>query len=112
MTLTAARAELVTKITGTGLRVVTDPRDANPPCVIVGLPAGLTRRNACTIAGTVAVTAVAPPPGNDDAAGWLLDVVDQLAVLVGWTGADPSTWTPTGAGSELPAYTMTVPVHT
>lgn len=112
MSLHDVRLELAGKVTAQGVRAVTDPRDANPPCVIVGLPAGLSRRNACSIAGTVPVTAVAPPPGNDDAAVWLLELIEDLAPVLLWTDCVPATWSPGPNATDLPAYVMTVPIHT
>lgn len=101
------RADLAGKLAATGLHVTLDPRNVTPPMVVVGLPEITGRLTACSVAVTVDVTPVAPPPGNQDAIGWLLDALATILDATAWESASPSSFSlsPT---QDLPAYTVAV----
>jgi len=104
------RADLAAKIAAElgDVRVVVDARDVNPPCVLIGAPAGLDKRTVCNVYGTVPVMLIAPPPGNADALDWCLDTLDALVATLTVNGLiEPATFTLPG-GQELPAYTIPV----
>jgi hypothetical protein len=98
--------DLATKLTALNLDVVTDPRAARPYSVFVELPSfdGFNNKIADV---TVVIRALASPPGNANAAAWLLDTVDtimnaNLAVISG----RPSTAL---IGEQaIPAYDLTI----
>lgn len=100
-----ARAVLAGKVAAAGLRVSVDPREVNPPCVLIGTPTSITRVGGCALEEVVPVFAVAPPPGNADAVDWLLDTVETLfGVLTDATDAVPTVIT-VGV-LEAPAYEL------
>ena len=100
-----ARDVLAAKIAAAGLRVSTDPRELNPPCVLVGAPNIIVRVGSCALEEVVPVLVVAPPPGNADAVDWLLETVETLfGVITDVTQAVPITVT-VGA-AEAPAYEL------
>jgi len=109
--LAATREELVEALAATGLRVVTDVRNINPPCVLVGVPFAIEAAalDWCNVAMQYPVSVVAPPPGNDDAIAWLLDHLPAVMKAVSGTTADPTI---IDVGDvQLPAYTTNVPVR-
>lgn len=69
--------QLETDLTALGLAVVTDPRAARPFSVFIELPTfdGFTNRIADI---TVLVRCLASPPGNQNAADWLLATIDTI----------------------------------
>jgi hypothetical protein len=99
-------ADLAAKLAALNLDVVTDPRAARPFSVFIELPSfdGFNNKIADV---TVIVRALASPPGNANAAAWLLTTVDtimdaNLAVVSG----RPSTAL---IGEQaIPAYDMTI----
>jgi hypothetical protein len=100
---------LVTKLgTITGLRVTTDndPRNVNPPCVMVEAPAFLMPTN--TIAQmdfTVKVLTIGP--GDRRAVRNLLQLVDLIrAANIGLTGGRPTVTTIGGA--DYASYELTI----
>jgi hypothetical protein len=103
---TDAIDDIVADLTALGLAVVTDPRAARPYSVFVELPTfdGFTARIADA---TVVLRVLASPPGDQNAANYLLKITDQimaanLAVVSG---------RPTAAligDQSIPAYDLTV----
>jgi hypothetical protein len=93
------------------LRVTTDPRNANPPCVLVSLP---ELRQISNVAGSgvlhvdvdVPINLLAVGPANDDAAKWLLGKVLPVMFAVNARDAVPARDAETG--ELLPAYVITV----
>jgi hypothetical protein len=53
------------------------------------------------------VTAVAPPPGNQDALAWLLEITGQLVPLFHAPDFGPTQFE-TAPGTTAPAYRITV----
>lgn len=108
--LAAARADVIAKITAEGVQVVDDPRNIVPPCVLVGMPRRLTRQGACLVNATLPVTVIAPPPGNLDAATWLLDTTEQLMATLSAETAETGTTSAPSSQTRLPTYTLEVPI--
>lgn len=108
MSIAQARADIVAKIQADGWAVTDDPRDLQPPCVIVGLPGAITATGACLYEAELTVTAVAPGPGNADAVTWLLDTTEQLMALLNADRATPTSFTVTK--QRVPGYAIAVHV--
>jgi hypothetical protein len=97
------------KLTAGGVSAVTtDPR-AGLPCVLVGPVTVNTTVGVGGWSSTVAVEILHPPPGGADALAWLETQLE--AVLVVYPAAVPAyPDTVTRNDSDVPAYTLTVPV--
>ena len=108
MTLAAARYELAGKIAAAGYRVVDDPRNLNPPCVLIVPVEGITRVTYCAFRADVEVYVLAAPPGNADAMDWALDTTEALLDLCSGDGARRARYQV--AGQELPGYVLTVQI--
>ena len=93
----------------TGLRVVTDPRDLNPPCVFLGAPA-LTAWNGNIAKMEFNATVVTLGPGNLDALRNVLNIsASILNKNVAVTDGRPTTVNI--GGQEFPAYELTIPMQ-
>lgn len=99
---------VVEVLTDLGLKPVTDPRNLRPNSVFVDLPTvtGFTYN-----IGDIRIVArvVAAPPGNSDAANYLMTVADQimnssLAVV------DLRPGIVSIGGQDLPSYDLTIAV--
>lgn len=100
---------LIGALSDAGLPVVTDARNAQPPCVIVDPPAVSPVQSGYLVALSFPVTLVAPPPGNRDAVQWLLTAADDVLAAATVTGGGPGSYT---LGTvECPAYELTVTVQ-
>lgn len=75
--LAAAQADVIAAVTAAGYTCVTDPRNARPMTVFVDLPtaAGF---NSNILDVTVDIRILAAPPGNQDAADYLLTAADAI----------------------------------
>lgn len=99
-------AVVTSVITGLGLVPVTDPRNARPMTVFVELPTWDTfSRHVADV--TMRLRILAPPPGNQDAANYLLTTAwtlmnSTLAVVSG----QPSV--ALIGSQELPCYDLTI----
>lgn len=60
-----------------GLPVVSDPRNLQPPAVLVDLPS-IESQTGTVIRMTIPVVCVAPPPGNLDSLNRLLELMDDV----------------------------------
>lgn len=106
--LSAAIDETVSVLTDLGLKAVTDPRNIRPNTVFVDLPTATNLTfNVADIRLTLRVCA--PPPGNADAANYLMTVADrimnsQIAVI------DMRPGLASIGGQDLPTYDLTVAV--
>jgi hypothetical protein len=101
--------DLVAKLeTITGLRVTTsnDPRNINPPCILVEAPAFLMPTNAVAqMDFTVKVLTIGP--GDRRAVRNLLELADLIrGANIGLTGGRPTVTTISGA--EYASYDLTV----
>jgi len=97
-----------TQLTALGLKPVTDPRNARPLTVLIELPTlDAFTYNVGDI--RVPIKVLAPPPGNQDSADYLMTTVDTIinspiAIVDGRPGLASY------GGQELPTYEMTVAV--
>jgi hypothetical protein len=92
--------------TVSGLRVVTDPRNLVPNCVLIQAPS-FTAFNYNIVDLTFPVTIVGVGPGNEDALRNILNVVSQvLGKNVAVTDGRPVTLDM--GGTIAPAYELTV----
>lgn len=90
----------------TGLRVVTDPRNINPPCVFIDAPT-FTAYNANIADMTFPVQVISLGPANLDALRNVLAICAQLLVKnVAVTDGKPITLSV--GGQDLAAYDVTV----
>lgn len=92
--------------TVTGLRVVTDPRNLQPNCVLIQAPS-FTAFTSDAVRVTFPVTIVGVGPGNEDALRTILNTVSLvLGKNVAVTDGRPVTM---DIGSTIaPAYELTV----
>lgn len=90
-----------------GLNVITDPRNLQPPCVIIDPPA-IRALSGNIITSDVRVTVLVPPPGNRDALLKLLADADVIVDAVEVVDGQPGSY-PLGE-RDVPAYTLTVRV--
>lgn len=106
----AAQATLVSSLEALGLAVVTDARNARPLTVMVEPPIFTTfNSNVAEIEFQLKV--LAPPPGNQDAADWLVTTADtimdsSISLIRGVPGVLVIS------GQEVPTYDLTVRVST
>lgn len=98
-----------TLATITGYPVVTDPRNINPPCVLLGAPA-FDSWNYNIAKLTFPVTLIGSGPGNLDALRVLLQMAAKLmAKNVAVTSGRPTVMAVGGA--EFPAYDLQIPIQ-
>jgi hypothetical protein len=99
--------DLVTKLeTITGLRVVDDPRNINPPCALVQ-PPSITMHTNVIAELSFQVTLIGFGPGQYQAMTKLLDLADLIrAEEIGLTSAVPALQQI--AGQDYPAYQLTI----
>ena len=106
-----ARARIVTALSGAGLTVVTDPRNARPLSVIIDPPT-MTRSTASGTGSQVMLEfnciVLAAPPGNLDALNWLSNTVDTITSITNFAATQATPGVYTVGGQELPCYTVTV----
>lgn len=95
-------------LTGAGVTVVNDPRNVQPPAVLVDLPT-IESLSGEVVQLTIPVVAIAPPPGNLDSVNKLIDLMDTVlsafeTASVTTTTADPGIYQ---LGQlELPSYSI------
>lgn len=101
--------DLVTKLqTITGLQVANDPRNINPPCLLVQAPS-ITMFNNVIANMQFAVTVIGTGPGNRNALTKLLEITDLVREkAIGLIEARPVVQQVGGA--EFPAYELTINV--
>lgn len=99
---------VVDVLTDLGLKPVTDPRNVRPNSVFVQLPTctGFTYN-----VGDIRIVAnvVAAPPGNADAANYLLTVADQI-MNSSLAVTDLRPGMVSVGGQDLPSYDLTIAV--
>lgn len=106
----AAQGTLVTSLQGLGLAVVTDTRNARPMSVLVEPPT-FTCFNSNIADIEFRVRVLAAPPGNQDAADYLMTVADEImdsaiSLIRGAPGVVDI------GGQMVPSYDLTVRVST
>ena len=106
--LATLRAAMVATLSDAGIRATDDPRNVNPPCVLIGLAEG-ARITACAYTGTIPVTVVAPGAGNADAAGWLDETATTVAGLLGAVTWSADLYAIASVPGGLLSYVLSVP---
>ena len=103
-----ARGDIAGKLAAAGVDYVTfDPR-AQAPCVLVDVP----MRNDPGVGGIggwtveIPVRIIVPPPGDADAAAWLLDQLEPVMAVYPFATFEAGTVN--RGDADLPAYTVTV----
>jgi len=104
--LVESRTYVANALTALGMVPVIDPRNARPLTVFVGIPEFTAYTNKVTDI-TVLVQILAGPPGNLDAADYLLTQAETIinSGLYAISG-EPSIWQV--GTQELPAYDLTL----
>lgn len=93
MTSSVERAgELAGKIAAEGVRAVIDPRDANPPCVLVVAVPARTRATWCAFQYTWRIWCLAPGAGNLDAAVKLDELFAAVDAALTVDNGTPQTY--------------------
>lgn len=106
----AAQSTLVTSLQALGLAVVTDVRNARPITVLVEPPTfNCFNSNIAEI--EIGLKILAAPPGNQDAADYLITTADKImnsriSLIRGIPGVLEI------GGQEVPTYDLTVRVST
>lgn len=95
----------ITVLEGIGLPVVSDPRNIQPPCIIVE-PPSMRVMSAYVSELDIPATVIAPPPGNREAALWLLEKADEIAEAIMVTTGNPGSYTV--SSTDLPAYLVNI----
>lgn len=97
-----------TALTTLGLVPITDPRNARPLSVLIELPTVTAfTYNVGNI--DLRLRVLAPPPGNQDAGDYLMQIADQIMNSpIAVTDFRPGLVTV--GGQDLPSYDLTVAV--
>jgi hypothetical protein len=99
------RAEIAGKLAAAEVVATLDPR-AQVPCVLVDLPRVTGSQGIGGWTVEVPIMILAPPPGDADAATWMLDELEPVMTVYPGALADPRTVN--HAGGDCPAYVVTV----
>jgi hypothetical protein len=99
--------QLVTELrTITGLRVFDDPRNINPPCVILEAPTAILNTNV-NAQMEFRVVIVGMGTGDNRTMDQLLDLADLVrGAKIGLTQARPTTVS--YGGADYPSYELTI----
>jgi hypothetical protein len=105
-----AQSTLVASLTALGLKVVTDVRNARPITVLIEPPT-FTCFNSNIADIEIGIKILAAPPGNQDAADYLITTADtimnsSISLIRGIPGVMLV------GGQEVPTYDLTVRVGT
>ena len=105
-----AQSTLVASLTALGLKVVTDVRNARPITVLIEPPT-FTCFNSNIADIEIGIKILAAPPGNQDAADYLITTADtimdsEISLIRGIPGVMLI------GGQEVPTYDLTVRVST
>jgi len=109
--LAAAYSSVTTALADAGLVVVTDPRNARPMSVFVELPIGDVFNNNI-VDVRISIRILAAPPGNQDAANYLLTTFDTIHQLDTLAVVDFRPSTAVIGEQNIPAYDLTVRLST
>jgi len=107
--LAAAQATVVAAVTAAGYVAVTDPRNARPLTVFVDLPE-CDGFNNNILDCTIALRLLAAPPGNQDAADWLLTAADTLHQSTGLAITSAVPGAIVVGEQNIPTYDLTARV--
>lgn len=105
--LNEAMSALVAQLEAAGIRATVDPRDVNPPAVLVEPPTMEYRFATRAVDYAWTLTAIVPNSGTRPALDELAELVEDVRVaLMAGVRARPVTWVPLEAGDPLPAYAV------
>ena len=107
----AAYRNVTTALADAGLVVVTDPRNARPLSVFVELPTA-SAFNSNILDVTIVCRILSAPPGNQDAADYLLTVFDTIHQLKTLAVTDFAPSTAIIGEQNIPAFDITVRLST
>jgi hypothetical protein len=102
-----AYSAVATALSNAGLVVVTDPRNARPLSVFVELPTA-TAFNSNILDVTIVCRILSAPPGNQDAADYLLTTADTIHQLTTIAVTDCRPSVALIGEQQIPAYDLTV----
>jgi hypothetical protein len=105
----AAYSNVTTALANAGLAVVTDPRNARPLSVFVELPTA-SGFNSNIIDVTIVCRILSAPPGNQDAADYLLTTADTIQQLTTLAVTDCRPSVALIGDQNIPAFDLTVRV--
>lgn len=105
----AAYSAVTSALTAGGLVVVTDPRNARPMSVFVELPTAQAF-NSNILDVTIVCRILSAPPGNQDAADYLLSTADTIHALTSLAVTDCRPSVALIGDQQIPAYDLTVRV--
>ena len=97
-----------TSLTALGLVPVTDPRNVRPLSVLIQLPSS-TNFNYNVGDIDIRIQVCAPPPGNQDAGDYLMQIADQI-MNSSMAVTDMRPGMLTIGGQDLPTYDLTVAI--
>ena len=103
----AAYNAVTSALSAAGLVVVTDPRNARPMSVFVELPTA-TAFNSNILDVTIVCRILSAPPGNQDAADYLLTTADAIHQLTTIAVTDCRPSVALIGDQNIPAYDLTV----
>lgn len=110
--IVVAQDAIVQRLVAAGIRAVTDERDLNPPCVLVGAPVIAFRFGRPAWDGEFRLMAVVGDSGRTTATAALDALVgDVAAALPGLITGTPATLTGLDGSPPLPAYELTLNTH-
>lgn len=107
MNLATLRSDIAAALFPTGIKIATDPRNAQAPCVLVGPIVSVETAGHCAWEVEIPVWLIAPAPGDQKAVDWL---AAHITDVMKWLPEVSSTALGTynvGQG-DLPAYEITV----
>ena len=105
----AAYSNVTTALANAGLVVVTDPRNARPLSVFVELPTA-SAFNSNILDVTIVCRILSAPPGNQDAADYLLTTADTIHQQTTLAVTDCRPSVALIGDQNIPAFDMTVRV--
>lgn len=96
---------VVDQLADAGITAIVDPRNIQPPCVMVEPPIITTVQSGTLVQLDFPITVIAPPPGNRDAIVGMLQTVDTIIGAVNITGGSPGSYI--AGTTDLPSYNLT-----
>ena len=109
--ITAAQDVILGRLTAAGIRAVTDERDVNPPCVLLGPPTIAFRFGRPAWDGEFRLLAVVGDTGRDQATAALDELLGQVSAAIGLLTGTPTQFTALDGAPALPAYELTLTTH-
>ena len=108
----ALTREVVDLLAAAGITATADPRDLNPPGVLVGPPSFEPHARLAGITATYTLWAVVPNAGRLAALDALGPLIDQVSGAIRVDTAIPNDLLMPDGGDPLPGYQLTATVRT